>query len=291
MSTIFSGTGFHNFIFALATGYYHLYFLLVLIEFYVVFPYIFKFIRRYPRSHLAIIAGSVLWQFVYPYAIRHGWLGFNISPKVETRLFFSYPLYLLGGVVAAFYLERFHDFVVRHKVSILCSTVVLGAVPILFDYLYRHHDGIPKVLAPGADPFAIAVIPYNVGAIIAVYLLGVYLVNPKRSERTRAITKSGSEAAYGIYLSQMVWIIFFHRWMYKWGVIRHVHWLLWVLISVTLAYMVGWLFSAIFARTPLARGLVGRGQVPWNTFFPKRGQFAKSEHRDIGEGPLNLSVE
>ena len=38
MSKIFSHAGLHNFLFALGTGYYHLYFLLVLLEFYVIFP-------------------------------------------------------------------------------------------------------------------------------------------------------------------------------------------------------------------------------------------------------------
>jgi peptidoglycan/LPS O-acetylase OafA/YrhL len=290
-SAIFSFAGLHNFLFALGTGYYHLYFLLVLVEFYVLFPYIFIFLRRFPKSHIYVLVGSIAWQFVYPYAVRHGWLGFTITPKLETRLVFSYPLYLLGGVIAAFYLEKFHDFVLKYKWWLLGGTVVFGVIPVLFDYLYRHHDGLPKVLAPGADPFAIAVIPYNVGAIVAVYLLGVFLVAPGRSERTRAITKSGSEAAYGIYLSQMIWIIFMHRWFYEWGWLPHLYWLFWMIIAVTTTYMVGWLFSAVFARTVIARGLVGRSQVSWSSFFPAKGRFAKDDHRDFGEGPLNLTDE
>jgi hypothetical protein len=62
-----------------------------------------------------------------------------------------------------------------------------------------------------------------------------------------------------------------------------------MLFAVIFAYLVGWLFSALFARTPLARGLVGRAQVPWNTLIPRRGQFAIAAHDDFGEGPLNLT--
>ncbi len=193
-------------------------------SFYVVFPYIYRFIRRHPLSHMPVLVGSILWQFFYPYVVRHGWFGFVISGKLETRLVFSYPLYLLGGVVAALYLEQFHDWVLRFKVQILCATVLFAALPVLLDYFYQHGHHIPKIIAPGADPFAGAVIPYDVGAIIAVYLLGVYLVSPKRSAITRAITASGSEAAYGIYLSQIVWLIFLHRWFLEWGVLRHVPW-------------------------------------------------------------------
>jgi peptidoglycan/LPS O-acetylase OafA/YrhL len=288
-SAIFSLHGLHDLLFNLATGYYHLYFLLVLLEFYVVFPYVFALIRRYPRSHLYVLFGSLGWQFLYPYAVRHAWFGFIISSKLETRLIFSYPLYLLGGVIAALYLEQFHDWVVKHARAILAWTVVAAVVPILFDYLYRHHDGLPKIWAPGADPFAASVLPYDVGAIVAVYLYGVYLVSPKRSARTRAIVASGSEAAYGIYVSQLLWIFALHRVATRFGWLGHVPWLLMMLIAVTFTYLMGWLFSAVFARTPLARGLVGRSQVPWSTFLPKPHQFDEPDHHDFGEGPLNLT--
>jgi peptidoglycan/LPS O-acetylase OafA/YrhL len=291
LSSIFSAAGAHNLLFALFTGYYHLYFLLVLLEFYVVFPFLFKLIRRFPRSHLYILIGALLWQIFYPLVVRHGWLGFVMTSKLETRLVFSYPLYLLGGVVAAFYLETFHDWVVRHQRAILAWTVVLGSLPILLDYFYRHGYALPKLIVPGGDPFAFAVIPYDVGAIIAVYLLGVYLVSPKRSARTRAITTSGSEAAYGIYVSQLLWILLIHRWAVKFNILQHVPWLIMMLFAVTATYLLGWLFSAVFARTPLARGLVGRSQVPWNTLIPKRRSLVPAAHPDFGEGPMNLTDE
>jgi peptidoglycan/LPS O-acetylase OafA/YrhL len=290
LSSILSAAGVHNFLFSLATGYYHLYFLLVLLEFYVVFPYVFALLRRYPRSHLSVVLGATVWQFVFPYVVRHGWFGITISSKLETRLVFSYPLYLLGGVVAAFYLEAFHDWVVRHRRAILYWTVVAGAVPIFLDYLRLHGVALPKSIVPGADPFAASVIPYDVGAILAVYQLGVYLVSPKRSARTRAVVSSGSEAAYGIYVSQMLWILVLHRWAEHFNLFHRVPWLVLTILAVTMTYLVGWLFSAVVARTPLARPLVGRSRQPWNTLVPRRHQRVFVAHGDVGEGPLNLTA-
>ncbi|HEV3186944.1 MAG TPA: acyltransferase [Acidimicrobiales bacterium] len=289
LSSLFSSTGAHNFFVSLTTGYYHLYFLLVLLEFYVVFPYVFKLLRRFPRSHLYVVAGAVLWQFVFPYVVRRGWFGFSISSKLETRLVFSYSLYLLGGVVAAFYLDAFHDWVLRHRSAILSLTVVAGAVPIVLDYLHAHGVAIPKIIVPGGDPFAAAVIPFDVGAIIAVYLLGVYLVSPQRSARTKAITTSGSEAAYGIYVSQMVWILVMHRWAVHFNLFQRVPWLVLTILAVTLTYLLGWIFSAVVARTPLSRALVGRSRLPWTTLLPQRRQLASAAHGDFGDGPLNLT--
>ena len=289
LSSILSEMGVDHFLSYLFTGYYHLYFLLLLLEFYVVFPYVFRLLRRFPKSHLYVVLGATVWQFVFPYVVRHGWFGFVISSKIETRLVFSYPLYLLGGVVAAFYLEAFHHWVIRHRRAILYWTLVAGALPILLDYMYRHGVALPKIIVPAADPFAAAVVPYDVGAIIAVYLLGVFLVNPKRSVRTRAITSSGSEAAYGIYVSQMLWILLMHRWAVQFNLFHRVPWLILLLFAVTVAYLMGWLFSAVFARTPLARVLVGRSQVPWNTLLPRRRQLVPATHDDFGEGPMNLT--
>ncbi len=289
-STLFSLDGLRHLGVALATGYYHLYFLLLLLEFYVLFPALFWLIRRFPRSHRALVVVATLWQFAVPYLFRHGYLGFTISPWLETRLVTSYPLYLIGGVVCAFHLEAFHDWVVAHWRGLLAATVALAAVPLVLDALHRHYGILSPLLVPGGDPFASAVIPYNVGAIIAIYLLGVYLVDRRRSARTRAITKSGSEAAYGIYVSQLLWILFLHQWLLVSGELDHVSWVLNVLGVILVTYFAGWLFSALVARTALARPLVGRGRVSWASLWPRpSAHTVASSAGELGEGPLNLT--
>ncbi len=291
MSAVFSLSGLHNFLFALATGYYHLYFLLVLLEFYLLFPWIFMFLRRHASWRIPVLVASLAWQVVYPMVIRRGWFGFVVTSKVETRLVISYPLYLLGGVIAAFYLERFHDWVVKYRRAILIATVVLAAVPLVIDYFAKHGAHLPILLVPGGNPFAAMVIPYDVGAIIAVYLFGVYLVSPKRSARTRAVVASGSEAAYGIYVSQILWILWMQRWGQEFNLLHSVPWIVTTLFAVVFAYLVGWLFSALVARTPLARAVVGRSQQPWHTLFWWRHHVEPEQHHDFGEGPLNLTDE
>ncbi len=289
MAAVFSLSGLHNLLFALGTGYYHLYFLLVLLEFYVLFPPLLLYLRRHPRSRPWILIASVVWQVVFPMIVRRGWLGFVMSSKVESRLVFSYPLYLVGGVIAAFYLERFHDWVIKHRYAILVALAALAAVPLIVDYYAKHGVKMPLLFVPGSNPFAAIVIPFDVGAIIAVYLLGVYLVNSKRSSRTRAIVASGSEAAYGIYVSQILWILWIQRWGQEFNFLHSVPWLALTLFAVVFVYLLGWLFSAVVARTPLARAVVGRSQQPWGTLLWWRHRVGPDEHHDFGEGPLNLT--
>lgn len=285
---MFSQHGLLQFLIAVATGYYHLYFLLVLLEFYLFFPLVLKLLRKWRRWHLQILLVALVWQVVWHYLMRHGHPSFTVSSKTETRLVFSYPLYLLGGVIAAFHLDQLHDWIVRHYRLILAWTFVSAVVPVFIDAIHRH-TYVPSYLIPGGDPFSPMVIPYDVGAIFCVYLLGVYLVSPRRSVRTRAITQSGSDAAYGIYLSQMVWILFLHRWTLKWGILGHVPWLVMMIFAVTFAYLVGFLFSALVARTPLARAVVGRSRVPWNTLIPHLRSYALPVRHDYGPGPMDLS--
>jgi peptidoglycan/LPS O-acetylase OafA/YrhL len=286
-SAVFSFAGLHNFLFNLATGYYHLYFLLVLLEFYVLFPYIFWFLKRYPGSRLAILVGSVVWQIFFPIVIRRDWIGIIMPSKIETRLVFSYPLYLLGGVICAFYLESFHDWVVRHRKGILVATVLVAIVPSssttppLTARSCRGHwcpepTPLPLWSFPTTwPPFSVCTSSASIWSVPgAVPALGP---SPPQAPKR----------AYGIYVSQMIWIIIEVRWAQHFSLYHRVPWLVLMLSALVVTYALGWLFSALIARTPLARAVVGRAQVPWSTLWPHPVE-APAEP-DFGEGPLNLT--
>ncbi|MHB1209574.1 MAG: acyltransferase [Acidimicrobiales bacterium] len=266
-------------------GYYHLYYLLVILEFYVLFPFLLMLIRRWNNRHVLIMMIALAWQILFSIAVSRHWVGFIRPGFWQTRLILSYPLYLVGGIVVALHLDDVHNWIVTHAWFIRITTVLSAAVAILLNNV--HAGGIyGQLIRPGANPFAILAIPYTVGAILCVYLLGVFLVSPKRSIRTRAATKSGSDNSYGIYLSQMIWIpillrIFQHyniTWPFPIGPI----------VAVIIVYSIGFLFSAVFARTPLARAVTGRSRVPWSTFFPRRRTIQTSLVTDAADGPLDL---
>ena len=61
--------------------------------------------------------------------------------------------------------------------------------------------------ARASDPLQPIVIPFNIGAIASIYLLGVFLVDRRRSPTTvRAVVRSGSDDSYGVYLAQMIFV-------------------------------------------------------------------------------------
>jgi peptidoglycan/LPS O-acetylase OafA/YrhL len=128
---------------------------------------------------------------------------------------------------------------------------------------------VTSVLGSGNDPFQPSVIPFNVGAITCGYLAGVALVRPWRSRRTKAVVRSGSDNAYGIYLSQMLFITAL-AWL-GWGHLTStIPWPLLCLLTVAIVFACGIVLTSLLARTPLAVPLTGCKQQPWSTLIPRR---------------------
>ncbi len=291
---VFSVYGWHRLVHFVATGYYHLYYLIVLLEFYVFFPLILLAVRRAHRWHGRLILAALAWQVLYSafwpqifsLAVRLHLSSASFQPFWESRLITSYALYLVAGVVVAIHLGEVHDWICAHRALILGSTALAGAGAVLLDY-WKSSGFAHRILVPGLNPFSIAVIPYNVGAILCVYLLGVYLVAPRRSLRTRAVVKSGSDNSYGIYLSQLIWIPVLARLL----PLSHppAFWPVITLGGVIVVYLLGFGFSALAARTPLARGLTGRSRATWSSLVPNWRRLSPALEESIDDGPLDLT--
>src|SRR6185437_5905082 len=252
-----------NFAIEIATGYYQLYFLLIILQYYLVFPLLVMFLRRTRDHHAAIvvIAGlghvalMTLMHWTIVPVLRTGWI----------REFTPYAFYLVAGSIAAFHLDTVNDWLLRHVRLVIALTVAAAlaaeAVYFLADY------GVTTALGSGNDPFQPSVIPFDVGAIACLYLLGVVLVKPGRSRRLRAVVRSGSDNSYGVYLSQM---LFINALIWTgWARLDSVVW--WPLLcagTVVLVFLAGVALTSLLARTPLAVPLTGRPRQPGTAWWP-----------------------
>ena len=284
-SYLFSWSAAHHLFSLTWQGYYHLYYLLIIMEFYVLFPLMLKYVKRWRNQHMLILMLALMWQIVFSIAVSSHWL-FSIRPGFwQTRLILSYPLYLVGGIVVALHLDDVHAWIIRHARLILVTTVFGALVAILLNNV-RIHGVFDQIVRPGGNPFAFVVIPYTVGAIFCVYLLGVFLVSPNRNLRVRAAVKSGSDNSYGIYLSQLLWIPLLLRVWHRFKIT--IPFPLAPLLAVVIVYSLGFLFSAVAARTPFSRALTGRSRTSWSTFLPSRTTVRTPLDVDAGDGPLDL---
>ena len=276
--------GMDHFVHLLVWGYYHLYYLLVLGQFYFIFPWLLRLIRRYPKSHIPLLVGSLAFEVLWSSAERGAWFGFHLDHHIVTRLLISYPFWLIAGVIVALNFDAFHEWVVARAKKIVLFTVAMFGVAIASNLW--HPAGFYTVyVAAGKDPFAPITLPYDIGAVLMVYLIGVFLVHPKRGTVTRRLVASGSDNAYGIYLSQMVFIPVVRRLLRHFDVTYQLPSGVRCVLAVLGAYVMGYFFTGFVARTPLAKAIVGRSQATWRSLVPRTTP--ESAHGQQGEGPLD----
>jgi len=287
-ASIFSAAGGHYFMHILLTGYYHLYYLIVIMEFYLLFPLLMTMVRRLARWHGQIMVAALVWQVAFGVFVSPHLFSVRMSGVMQTRLISSYAIYLIGGMIVALHLDPIHQWIMKHARLIIVVTVLGALVAEVFSYASRF-AGFPAYFKTGTNIFSPAILPFNVGAILCVYLLGVYLVAPDRRARTRAMVKSGSDNSYGVYLSQMLWIPFLVRLRDATG--WHIPWPVAAPVALVLVYFMGYFFTALMARTPFARAVTGRGRVSWRSLRPQHYAAPEKDPPSSSVSPLDVANE
>jgi peptidoglycan/LPS O-acetylase OafA/YrhL len=240
------------------TGYYQLYFLVVLLEFYAVFPLLLILLRRTVGHHGLLLAVSGVLQVLIVSLMHWGVLPHWMRGFWATREVTSYQFYLIGGMVVAFHLDEVHRWICAHVRLVLGLTLASAALAEGWYYLAVYH--VVSWLGSSSDPFQPVVIPWNVGAIASIYLLGVWLVARQRSPRTRALTTMGSDDSYGIYLSQLVFITAL-GWCGWRELNAYMPWPILSLITVLIVFTACVVLTELLARTPLSKALTGRSRI------------------------------
>ncbi len=253
------------------TGYYQLYYLLVIMQFYVLFPLLMVGMVRLKNHPWFVLAVSGTVQLtvvslqhwgVSPPALREFW---------ATREITSYQFDLVAGMVIALHLDQVDRWLRDHVRLVLGFTFLAAAVA--EGWYFAAAAGHVSWLGSSSDAFQPIVMPFNIGAIASIYLAGTYLVDSHRSARLRAAVRSGSDNSYGVYLAQMVFILALTG--LGWGRLdAFLPWPLVCLVAVVLVFGACVFLTSILARTPMAKVLTGRSRSPWATWLPRPRQVA-----------------
>jgi peptidoglycan/LPS O-acetylase OafA/YrhL len=252
----------------LEVGYNQLYFLIVIMEFYLLFPLVLILLKKTKGHHGLVLAVTLVVQV----AVSIGMHWHLVFPAKMTLSLYAqedplnYLLYLIGGAIVACHMTKVHDWVVRNAVLVIYFTFV--AMVFAEGVYFMARAGITTDLGSGSDPFQPSVIPFNVGMLGCVYLVGMWLVRPERSWRIRAAARVGSDDSYGIYLAQMIFITALGSLGWSTFAVRTPFWV-WLPLAVAIAYFGSIALTAVLARTPLAVPLTGRKQAPWHTLLPR----------------------
>lgn len=259
-----------RFAYYLGTGFYQLYFLLLLLELCVVYPAFLWLLRRTERHHVALFASSLGLQLVIMSMTHWGFLAGYLGKGNGMLELWNYQLFVVAGGLLAWHYETLHRWLGEHRRSVIAGTAV--ALVLAEGSFVLAETGVVPGLG-GTNPAAVfqpATMPAYLGLVLCIYLVGMSLVErARRSPKLAVLLKAGVDDSYGIYLSQ---IVFFQLLvLLGW---RHLDasltWPVVTLLSVPIVFLGAAVLTSLLARLPGARALAGRPREPWRSLVPHR---------------------
>ena len=274
---------------ALGTAWYHLYFLLVSMQIYLVFPLIHWLVRRTAGHHRALLAVSGAIQLVVlallTYAAPSSGWATHIVAHADVLLP-SYQFYVLLGAVAACHSDRMLELArARRPTIVVLGLLSAGAAEVW--YLVAVHLGTRPVDA--AAVLQPVMVVWSVGAVALLVVIGS-IWSDRRVPGGRADTAlaAASDRSFGIFLVHplVLWLLLQARsqWLPQlWGPALTVPAYI-VVVAGSLA------FTEVFRRSPVSLALTGRrrpARAPHATRHPAAPeQHRRADHvRDNADTP------
>lgn len=242
---------------------YHLYFLVVTIQFYLVFPAFLaalKAMRRRPVLTLAVAVvvqyvmlsfetvdeppDTDFWQAVWPY------FGSVLS---------SYLVYFVIGGVLALHMAAVTEWVRNHFWGVL-GLGALGMGTTLVNYYTNVHNGMDHLGASNALQPSLLI--WCVPAVLVVYALGVRWADRRRDGSiTDKLLAGGTDRAFGIFLIHPLVLAVIYE-----AILNDLLDSLSIPVVATVVFLLGVCGTLcvveVLRRTPWAKQLIGRNPVP-----------------------------
>jgi peptidoglycan/LPS O-acetylase OafA/YrhL len=257
---------------------FQLYYILLSIQFYIILPLFLLFMRvaeRHPWRTLAvsfIIQVAVLYfniHYLQPGNLPHTSFWAFVNQYLGTFIL-TYQFYFIMGGLFAIYREQVHTFVLSHGRWIVAFFVASLAVLWLDFYVQISVFHVQMDLATSVLQPVVAL--YTPGIIVFLYWLAArWAVRIGANGRPKwyAFWHTLSDASFGVYLVQVVFIVFLLRWFLPklpeaMPVAVHVF-LVWFLTAVLSV-----LTTVILLNIPVLSRLVGRPASPDGINFVKK---------------------
>ncbi|NMO03638.1 acyltransferase [Gordonia sp. TBRC 11910] len=249
----------------LITGnaWYHLYFLFVSMQIYLVFPALLWVLKRTWGYHRYLLVASGAFHVVLLYAMVRPPLGiFTHGPQGTIWMhllvtILPYQFFVLSGCIAALHFEAFHAFLKRYRLASFAVGIVVMSVTLIY-YVHRIHAGEDMFRA--TNVFML----HNAFAYIAIVVMLYGLGSIWQERRNPGSTadrflKTAADRSFGIYLAHGLALEELMN-------IVHVHpdWLAWPTMILTyLGTAVLTVFMVeVLRRSPISLMTTGREPLP-----------------------------
>lgn len=179
---------------------YHLYFLLVMLQLYAVFPWLLAALRRGRDHHVAVLAASAAVQVAIAAAVHYrvslpGVLGAWLA---DAGIYLpSYEFYVVAGVIAALHLDQLTRWCRSHARLVGLGVVLTASAGVASYLVDLDLRGLPPGLA--SEVFQPVVIAESVAFTIGLLTLGLWL-SDRAGTRVRAALETSSDLSFGVYL-------------------------------------------------------------------------------------------
>jgi fucose 4-O-acetylase-like acetyltransferase len=246
-------------------GYYQLYFLVVLAQFYVLLPGLLWLIRATRRHHGVLLGVSFALQVAMttvshyakaPTGWQHSWHAVD-TVLIQSRWIIGYEFYVIAGLVAAAHADELHRFVDRHMRSILAAVVAIG---VLTEGYYLITEAAIHNPGRASDLYQPIAMVWFCAAIVGLIALGRLWSRREVAEGptvTGPVLEWASTASGGIYLAHVFVLQLIYELLESTGLTDNMSWVgtSWILFSGSLTGAS--LLVAILLRTPLRFVLTG----------------------------------
>jgi peptidoglycan/LPS O-acetylase OafA/YrhL len=245
------------------TARYHLYFLLVSMQIYLVFPLIRTLLRATVRWHGLLLALCAVFQLAFAYAVQHQW---NLGPlsgwvQAPDALLPSYLGYILMGALAAWHRDALVEWTRQHVRLVFGGTATVVALGIVVYLVQVWGDGQAPLQA--SVVFQPVVVAESVA--IAWTFLAAGLLWQESGRFGEKLVTAGSDASFGIYLlhplalqgallgATATGLVDFAQTVPNAVVLAVL-----LLVFLPLLYLVSGLVTAAVRHTPVSLALTGR---------------------------------
>jgi peptidoglycan/LPS O-acetylase OafA/YrhL len=186
------------------TAEYHLYFLLVSMQVYLVFGLLVRLVRASEGHHGALLAVAAAGQLAIFWLLHDVLPSWHSQPHwvavlagYAQQLLPSYLVYVVAGALAAVHLERMQSWVLAHG-PLLALVVVMSAVVTEAVYVVQVATGTPPF--PAADVLQPVMVPYALVVTAGLLALGLRYARRRRPGPLAAAVSEGSRISFGVFL-------------------------------------------------------------------------------------------
>lgn len=237
---------------ATGTGWYHLYFLLVSLQFGLAFPLVLRLLRRTQGRHGRVLAVSFALQAVTLYGYQRwgppgtGWRALFGDASLP-----AYQFWLLAGAVVGVNLTAWH------RAALRCRRLVLAALPLaaaVLSVVYLRQ--LPTIGVGGASaPMQPVILLWACAALAASYVVAVWLAG-LRAARLQLLFRRVGHLSFGIYLAHPLVLDLVMVVLRRLDLVRPDAGTVLLAFVPTCVLTVG--FCLLVLRTPVSGPLIGR---------------------------------